>query len=67
MRNIDNDKYYIVKGIYLANALSFVTGQKPYVFQDSYNKNMKVFSFVKDEKLNKALTELNKLRNELQE
>ena len=59
------EKYYAVKGINLANAISFITGQKPYVFDDKYNKDLKIFSFVRDENFDKALDELNKLREKL--
>ena len=59
------NKYYAVKGINLANAISFVTGQKPYVFDDKYNKDMKIFSFVRNENFDMALDELNKLRTKL--
>lgn len=57
--------YYTAKGIYLANALSFITGQKPYVFDDVNNPGYQVYSFIYNKELQEALDVLNNARKKL--
>lgn len=58
------NKYYVVESLTLANALMYVTGQKPYVFNNKYDSRKKAWSFIKDENFEKALKEINRIKNE---
>lgn len=49
----------------MANALTLITGQMPYVFTANKGENKKVWSFVNDENFQTAIAELTKLKNRL--
>lgn len=38
---MENKKYYVVESLTLANALMYVTGQKPYVFNNKHDSSKK--------------------------
>lgn len=57
-------KYYVVESLTLANALMYVTGQNPYVFNNKIDPTKKAWSFIKDDNFMKALKELNKIKKE---
>ena len=62
--NNSNKKYYVVESLTLANALMYVTGQKPYVFNNRIYSNKKVWSFIKDEAFESALKVINRVKKE---
>lgn len=63
--NKENDnRYYIVNSLMMANALTFITGQMPYVFESRFCEGKKVWSFVNDDNFKKALTKLTELQRE---
>lgn len=61
---MENKKYYVVESLTLANALMYITGQKPYIFNSREDEDKKVWSFVKDEDFIKAIKEINRLKKE---
>lgn len=58
------NKYYVVESLTLANALMYVTGQKPYIFNSKQDCNRKCWSFIKDENFEKAIKEINRIKVE---
>lgn len=62
---MENKKYYVVKSLMLANSLTFITGQKPYVYDSLSDKGKQVFSFINSEELQEALSILNEAKNKL--
>lgn len=65
--NNSNEKYYAIKSLHMAMAISFITGRKYMVFNDYSNSNKKIYSFVNDEVFQKAMKVLNEARKELHE
>lgn len=56
-------KYYVVKSLMMANALTFMTGQKPYIYDSLSEVGKHVYSFLNTEELQKALLILNDAKN----
>lgn len=59
------NRYYVVESLTLANALMYITGQKPYVFNSKEDENKKVWSFIRTEEFEEAIKEMNRLKREL--
>lgn len=58
-------KYYVVKSLMLANGITFITGQKPFVYDSNQTENKHVYSFVNSLELQAALLVLNDAKNRL--
>lgn len=64
---MSDKKYYVVKSLMMANALTFITGQKPYVYDSLSEKGKHVYSFMNNEMFQEALLILNEAKNKLRE
>lgn len=64
---MENKKYYVVKSLMMANALTFITGQKPYVYDSLSKKGKHVYSFMNNEVFQEALLILNEAKDKLRE
>ena len=58
-------KYYVLESKGLASTLEWITGQKPYMFNDRRKEGCFVYSFLYDDTFKEALTSLHILRNKL--
>lgn len=61
-KQINREKYYIIRSKTLADALWYITGKRPYKFDDIDNKRRKIYSFEYSERFEMVLTKLNELR-----
>lgn len=63
----EHGKYYVVKSKNLSKILEWITGQRPYVFYDRDNKTekIKIYSFLYDKDIRRALDILHDARKEL--
>lgn len=63
---MDKD-YYKIRNKFLANSLSWLTGQSYYVLNDKNNHNVKLYSFECTDALLEALTIMNNAKKKLNE
>ena len=58
-------KYYVIKNMMLANTLTFITGQMPYIYRSNIDEKKKVWSFINDEKFREGLKSIIRLRDNI--
>lgn len=56
---VEKSKYYFVKSENYAKTIHFLSGISYYVFNDSQNKDKRIYSFERSEKLNEVLCIIN--------
>lgn len=59
-------KYFVAKSLMFANALTYLSGQMPLVFDNKFEKDKKVWSFIRDEKLQYALNILHSAKEDIE-
>lgn len=62
-----NKSYYKIRNKFLANSLSWITGQSYYVIDDKDDSNNKAYSFEQTDKLMEALTIMNDTKRKFNE
>lgn len=61
---MNKQEYVLIRDQGLATTLSYLTNEKYFIFDDKFEKDKKVYSFVKTEKFKKALELIPSLRKQ---